>query len=156
MKKLRILFFIGTVAVLASCTKTYEAKSVQLENMNDSLNYTLGLANGANIKSYYLRNDSSAQTVADFVEALDKAYASDSEEANSEMFELGKNIGSFLKQQSEEGLMGDSTLTFNQKQVMQGLINALNGYNKGMTGEEARTYVQKTIEQKRNQNPAGE
>ena len=41
--------------------------------------------------------------------------------------------------------MGDSTLTFNDKLVKQGLVNALNGFNKGMTAKEAQEYIQKTM-----------
>ena len=41
--------------------------------------------------------------------------------------------------------MGDSTLTFNDKLVKQGLVNALNGFKEGMTPQEAQAYIQKTM-----------
>ena len=41
--------------------------------------------------------------------------------------------------------MGDSTLKFNEKLVKQGLVNALNGYSKGMTAKEAQEFIQKTM-----------
>jgi hypothetical protein len=74
--------------------------------------------------------------------ALDKAYKG----ANKgEMYNLGLQIGNSLKQQKAKGLMGDSTLKFNEKLVKQGLVNSLNGFNKGMTAKEAQEYIQKTM-----------
>lgn len=153
MKKTRIFFLIGTIAVLASCSK-YEAKTVQLNNVNDSLNYTLGLANGANIKNFYLRNDTTGAATKEFMDALVKSYKSKGSPENNELFELGKNIGSFFKQQEESGLIGDSTLTYNKEIALQGLINGLNNYTTGMSSDEAREYFQKTIQEIRNPKPA--
>jgi len=36
-------------------------------------------------------------------------------------------------------------LKFNEKLVKQGLVNAVNGFNKGMTAKEAQDYIQKTM-----------
>lgn len=155
MKKARIFLFIGTIAVLASCSK-YEAKTVQLNNMNDSLNYTLGLANGANIKNFYMRNDTTGAATKEFMDALVKSYKSKEKAGENELFELGKNIGAFFKQQEETGLIGDTTLTYNKKIALQGLINGLNNYTTGMSSEEAREYFQKTIQEIRNPKPAAQ
>ncbi|HQG68590.1 MAG TPA: hypothetical protein PLW20_08345, partial [Paludibacteraceae bacterium] len=78
MKK-QIGFMLATVLavfLLASCSKKYEAKKVELKTQNDSLNYTLGLANGEGIKNYYLQNDSSDAPIKALINALDKAYSS--------------------------------------------------------------------------------
>ncbi len=157
MKKARIFLFIGTVAVLASCSK-YEAKTVQLNDVNDSLNYCLGLANGANIKNFYLRNDTTDAAVREFMDALNKSYkakeAAESDTESDELFELGKNIGKFFKHQEENGLIGDTTLTYNKKVALQGLINGLNNYTEGMSHDEARDYFQRTLQELRSPKPA--
>lgn len=152
MKKTKIFCLLGLVAILAACgTKSYEAKSVQLNNQNDSLNYTLGLANGDGIKNYYLKNDSTPEvTINAFVVALEKEFKGEAKkETEDQMFELGKNIGSYFKQQEKEGLVGNPDLAFNMELVMQGLINTLSKYEDGMTAEEARAYFQATLQEVR-------
>jgi FKBP-type peptidyl-prolyl cis-trans isomerase FklB len=144
MKKQSFLSLVALVAIfmLTSCNK-YEAKTSTLKTQNDSLNYALGLANGDGIKNYYMKTDSSSKPIIALMKALDKAFKPG---ANiGEMYKLGLEIGTSFKQQKAKGLMGDSTLVFNDKLVKQGLINALNGFNKGMTAKEAQDYIQKTM-----------
>ena len=76
------------------------------------------------------------------MKALDKAYKGSDK---GEMYKLGLEIGNSLKQQKAKGLMGDSTLKFDEKLVIQGLVNALNSYDKGMTAKEAQEFIQKTM-----------
>jgi hypothetical protein len=144
MKKQSILSLVALVAIfmLASCNK-YDAKTATLKNQNDSLNYTLGLANGDGIKNYYMKTDSSSKPIIALMKALDKAYSTGADKG--EMYKLGLEIGNSLKQQKAKGLMGDSTLKFNEKLVRQGLVNALNGYDKGMTAKQAQEFIQKTM-----------
>lgn len=140
MKKQSIFTILACIAVFAmtSCNK-YEAKEVSLSNQNDSLNYALGLANGEGIKSYYLHNDSTDKPIIALMKAIDEAYKA---EVNSDaMYKLGLQIGSSFKQQKKQGLMGDSTLVFNDKLVKQGLVNALNGFKEGMTSAQAEEYI---------------
>jgi hypothetical protein len=143
MKKQSILTLVALVAIFmfASCNK-YGAKTSNLKTQNDSLNYALGLANGDGIKNYYMKNDSSNKPIIALMKALDKAYQGTDK---GEMYKMGVQIGSSLKQQKAKGLMGDSTLAFNQKLVLQGLVNALNGFDKGMTAKEAQEFIQKTM-----------
>lgn len=145
MKKQSILTLVALVAifVLTSCNK-YEAKNVELKTQNDSLNYTLGLANGDGIKSYYMKTDSTDKAISSLMKALDEAYKSGADK--DEMYKLGVQIGSSFKQQKAKGLMGDSTLVFNEKLVIQGLVNAMNGFKEGMTAQEAQEFIQKTME----------
>jgi FKBP-type peptidyl-prolyl cis-trans isomerase FklB len=149
MKKQSILSLVALAAILVmtSCNK-YEAKKSDLKNQNDSLNYTLGLANGEGIKNYYMQNDSTDKAIISLMEALDKAYKGGDKD---EMYKLGLEIGNSFKQQKANGLMGDSTLTFNDKLVKQGLINALNGFAEGMTAQEAQDYIQTTMMRIQNQ-----
>ncbi|HLP06216.1 MAG TPA: FKBP-type peptidyl-prolyl cis-trans isomerase N-terminal domain-containing protein [Paludibacter sp.] len=143
MKKQSILSLVALVAIFAmtSCNK-YEGKTISLKNQNDSLNYTLGLANSQNIKQYYMQKDSGDKPIVALMKALDKAYKGGDKD---EMYKLGLKIGNSFKQQKASGLMGDSTLAFNEDLVKQGLINALNGFDKGMTAKEAQEYIQKTM-----------
>lgn len=143
MKRQSIFSLVALVAILmlASCNK-YEAKKSDLKTQNDSLNYALGLANGDGIKNYYMRTDSSNKPIITIMKALDKAYNGSDK---GEMYKLGLNIGNTLKQQKAKGLMGDSTLPFNEKLVKQGLVNAFNGFDKGMTAKQAQEFLQKTI-----------
>ncbi|HRZ95961.1 MAG TPA: FKBP-type peptidyl-prolyl cis-trans isomerase N-terminal domain-containing protein [Paludibacter sp.] len=144
MKKQSIFTMVTLVAVLVftSCNK-FEPKEVKLSTVNDSLNYTLGLANGDGIKSYYMQNDSTDQPMIELLKALDKAYKGDANE--DEMYKLGLQIGGSFKQQKKQGLMGDSTLVFDTKMVRQGLVNALNDYKEGMTAEQAEEYIRVTM-----------
>lgn len=143
MKKQSILSLVALVAIfmLASCNK-YEAKTVTLKTQNDSLNYTLGLANGDGIKNYYMKKDSSNKPIIALLKAMDKAYKGTNK---GEMYKLGLEIGNSFKQQKAKGLMGDSTLVFDTKLVKQGMVNALNGFDKGMTAKEAQEFIQKTM-----------
>ena len=52
-----------------------------------------------------------------------------------------------LKQQKKQGLMGDSTLVFNEDLVIQGLVNALNGYKEGMSVTQADEYIRNVMNQ---------
>ena len=158
MKKQSILSLVALVAifVLTSCNK-YEAKTSTLKTQNDSLNYALGLANGDGIKNYYMKTDSSSKPIIALMKALDKAFKPGANKG--EMYKLGLEIGNSFKQQKAKGLMGDSTLVFDDKLVKQGLVNALNGYSKGMTAKEAQDFIQKTMmkiqnEKMKNQMPA--
>jgi len=144
MKKQSIFTIVTLVAIFAmvSCGK-YEAKEVSLSSQNDSLNYTLGLANGAGIKDYYMKNDSTDKPIAVLMKAIEEAYKTDV--PKDEMYKLGLQIGSSFKQNKTKGLMGDSTMTFNEKLVIQGLINALNGFEEGMKPAEAEKFIQETM-----------
>lgn len=144
MKKQSILSLVALVAILAltSCNK-YEAKSATLKTQNDSLNYALGLANGDGIKNYYMQKDSSDKPVIALMKALDKAYGASADKG--EMYKLGLEIGGSFKQQKAKGLMGDSTLKFNEDLVKQGMVNGLNNFKEGMTAQQAQEYIQKTM-----------
>jgi FKBP-type peptidyl-prolyl cis-trans isomerase FklB len=143
MKKQSIFPLVALAAIfmLVSCNK-YEAKKVDLKTQNDSLNYTLGLSNGDGIKGYYMKTDSSSKPIIALIKALDKAYKGANKD---EMYKLGLEIGNSFKQQKAKGLMGDSTLAFNEKLVKQGLVNALNGFKEGMTAKEAQEFIQTEI-----------
>lgn len=147
MKKLSIITIVAVISavVFTSCSN-YEAKEVKMSSMNDSLNYTLGLYNGKGIKDYYLKTDSSDKAIKALVDAIDKAYKADVNK--DELYKLGLQIGSSFKMNKKQGLLGDSTLVFDQKIVLQGLINALNGYKEGMNPKDADSYLQQYMMKK--------
>jgi len=144
MKKQSILSLVALVAIflLSSCNK-YEAKTVTLKTQNDSINYTLGLANGEGIKTNMMQKDSSEKAVVALMKAIDAAYKKDV--SKDEMFKLGQRIGETFKQQKTSGLFNDSTLKFNADLVKQGLVNALRNHKDGMTSQQAQDYLQKTM-----------
>jgi hypothetical protein len=147
MKKQSIFTIVAllTIFVMTSCGN-YKAKEVKMTSMNDSLNYTLGLYNGKGIKDYYLTKDSSDKAVAALIKAIDKAYKADVN--NDAMYKLGLQIGGSFKQNKKQGLMGDSTITFNKDLVMQGLVNALNNFGEGMKAADADKFLQEYMMKK--------
>ena len=139
MKKLSILI-IAEVAMI-SCGKTYTAQSVALDNQNDSMNYALGLVNGSQLKQYQLRNDSSMETVVEFIDALQRGYEGKVEQL-SEAAGIGRNIGQALKVAEETGLADNPAWTLNQKLFFQGLVNGVYNDTLVMNIDAARNYFQ--------------
>jgi FKBP-type peptidyl-prolyl cis-trans isomerase len=139
MKKICILA-IAALAMVA-CGKTYTAQTVVLENQNDSMNYALGLVNGSQLKMYQLRNDSSVETVAEFIEALQRGYDG-KVESLSEAAAIGKNIGQAIKASEKTGLADNPAWTLNEKLFFQGLINGLYNDTVVMQIDAARNYFQ--------------
>ena len=146
MKKL-IFTCMAIIAMFASCAKTYEAKSedqLQLATRVDSLNYMLGLANGAGVNEYMLRNDSDGTMAQLFLNKMDQAVERFSKD-NNEFYKYGRIIGLNIQYMERDGLMGDSTLTLNKDAFIQGFVNALNNYDYAFTKDSAEIYLQQTM-----------
>ena len=94
MKKV-VIILIAAMAMI-SCGNTYQVQKVALTNQNDSMNYALGVVNGAQMKMYQLRNDSSMETITEFIDALQRGYDGAIEEL-SEAGNIGRNIGQAIK-----------------------------------------------------------
>ena len=139
MKKLAIIL-IAAVAMI-SCGNTYTEKTVDLTNQNDSMNYALGVVNGAQMKMYQLRNDSSMETVTEFIDALQRGYDGKVEEL-SEAGSIGRNIGQAIKNAEKNGLADNPAWAINQKIFFQGLVNGLRHDTTVMKSEDARNYFQ--------------
>ena len=139
MKKLAIIL-IAAVAMI-SCGNTYTRKTVDLTNQNDSMNYALGVVNGAQMKMYQLRNDSSMETVTEFIDALQRGYDGKVEEL-SEAGSIGRNIGQAIKNAEKNGLADNPAWAINQKIFFQGLVNGLRHDTTVMKSEDARNYFQ--------------
>ena len=139
MKKVSIII-IAAMAMI-SCGNTYTGKTVELTNQNDSMNYALGLVNGAQMKMYQLRNDSSLETITEFIDALQRGYDGKIEEL-SEVGSIGRNIGQAIKNAEKTGLADNPAWTINQKIFFQGLVNGLRHDTTVMKAEDARNYFQ--------------
>ena len=138
MKKLSIIL-LAAVALI-SCGNSYKAQDAALTNETDSINYAIGLINGLQIKMYYLSNDSSEETVAEFIDAMDKAYLDKEEELNDIQRE-GRQIGSAFKGFETKGLAERKEWTLNEKALLQGLVNGLYKDTSIMTMDEAEPLV---------------
>ena len=139
MKKLCILAIAALTMV--ACGKTYTAQTVVLNNQNDSMNYALGLVNGSQIKMYQLRNDSSMETITEFIDALQRGYDGKLEQL-SEAAAIGKNIGQAIKNSEKTGLADNPAWTLNEKIFFQGLVNGMYNDTVVMQIEAARNYFQ--------------
>ena len=139
MKKISILL-IAAMAMI-SCGNTYTIKTVALTNQNDSMNYALGVVNGAQMKMYQLRNDSSIETVIEFIDALQRGYDGKIEQL-SEAASVGRNIGHAIKNAENSGLADNPAWTLNEKLFFQGLVNGLYHDTTVMQIDEARNYFQ--------------
>ncbi len=138
----RMSFFVALVAtVMVSCGNSYEAKTVALSNQNDSLNYALGVANGAQVKMYYLRGDSTNAPVVEFMDALIKGYESGAEEV-SQIVRTGESIGQAIKQMEKRGVAENPAWPLNEKIFFQGLVNGIHHDTTVMTLDVARDYFQ--------------
>lgn len=152
MKKLNIFFAVAliTAFIFTSCDSN-KAKLPTLKTQLDSLNYAFGLANGKGIKDYYLAADSANADslkvkIASLLKGLNDGLKGDADQGNAELIELGKNIGSALKEQTKSGLMGDSTLKVDIDIIKQGLVNGLKGSEIQMTASDAQMYLQTTMQ----------
>ena len=138
MRKVSIII-LAAVAML-SCGNSYKAQDAVLNNETDSVNYAIGLLNGLQIKMYFLSNDSSNEAVAEFIDAMDKAYLDKDEELNNIQHE-GRQIGSAFKGFETKGLAERKEWTLNEKALLQGFVNGLYKETSVMTMEEAEPLV---------------
>ncbi len=149
MKNIKFILAVLLVVAFTACNSN-KAKLPTLKTDIDSLNYAFGLANGNGIKNYYLAKDSAnADSLKIKIEALLKGIKEGMKGGDSDYAELegiGTNIGTALKEQSEKGLMGDSTLKVDMDLIKQGLVNGLLGSKVTMTPEEAQMYVNTTMQ----------
>ncbi len=140
MKKMS--FLVALVAtVMVSCGNSYEAKTIALNNQNDSLNYALGLTNGAQVKMYYLQGDSTHAGATEFMDALVRGYEGANKEV-SQAARAGESVGQAIKQMEKTGLADKATWTLNEKIFFQGLVNGFHHDTTVMTNAVAQNYFQ--------------
>lgn len=141
MKKNSNLLIVAIVLAIFSFSScdSIKPKEVALNNVNDSINYTLGQWQGDVFKQQYFPEDSSNVKLEAFIKALDKAY---SNKKGSEMYDLGLQVGKYFNDQTKSGFFGDSTLVGDTDMIMKGLINALNDYQEVVSATQADSIVQ--------------
>lgn len=138
MKKISI-FLLAALAMI-SCGSSYKAQDVNLTNETDSVNYALGLINGLQIKMYYLSKDSSDEAVAEFIDALEKAYLNKEEEL-SEIAQTGRQFGTSAKMFEKKGLAENEAWVLNEKLFFQGVVNALFEDTTVLNAEESESFL---------------
>ena len=150
MKKQNFLTMalIAAILGLASCGGNYKAKKANLSTQEDSLNYALGLAISEELRMNALQNDSSEKSIAALVEKIEKVYT---DENTDQVYKTGNQIGNMMKEQRKSGLIGDSTMKFNEELFKKGLVKGIKGDTTGISGAEAMVYFQNTMQIKQNE-----
>ena len=142
MKKLGISLLVLCMAMV-SCSHSYEVKNVTLADQTDSINYALGYLNGAQIKMYYLANDSSDAVITEFMDALNEGYNLKEEPSQIEL--LGINMGTAVKDMEKKGLAENPRYPINEKAFFQGIVNGIFHEATIMNANDARTFYQTKI-----------
>lgn len=140
MKKQNIILAVAAIFVLSSCNSN-KTQMPELKTQLDSLNYAFGLANGNGIKQYYMQGDTTGTAVESLLKGFDEGMKGSAKEENAEMRDLGTRIGTALKEQTESGLLGDSTLKVNIELIKQGLINGMLKSDVQMKPEDAQMFL---------------
>lgn len=142
MKKTSILALAAIAMV--SCGNSYEAKDAVMANSNDSVNYALGLVNGAQVKMQTLADADEKEVdkaTTEFIDALQRGWDGAVEEL-SEAQTVGQNLGRAIKGAESKGLADNDKWTLNEKVFFQGLANGLYNDTTVMRIDEAREYFQ--------------
>ena len=144
MKKISLLAIIAAVAMV-SCSNTYEAKTVELTNVYDSVNYALGLVNANSIKMQQFRSIDSTEYKAAtnaFMDGLVAGYEGEAKEEPSEVVNVAQNVAYNVQEMEKSGVAAVKSWTVNEKMFFQGLINAMLDENLCWTADSARDYFQ--------------
>lgn len=139
MRKISILL-VAAMAMI-SCGNTYKAQKPTLSSQNDSVNYALGLVNGAQLKMMHMQKDSSNKAITEFMDALQRGYDGKVQEL-SEAASVGQNIGYAIKMSEKTGLADNPAWTLNEKIFFQGLVNGIYRDTTVMMDDFARDFFQ--------------
>lgn len=137
-----------TLPIIALCTlamvayaKKPQTEVLTLNNLNDSINYALGVLNGDQIQMYYLKGEATPIVINEFIDALQNGYDGTIEQLSNSA-KIGKNIGISIKNAKEKGLADNPAWTINQKIFFQGLVNGLYQDSSMMNKADALNYFQ--------------
>ena len=128
-------------AVFAKCPN--KAKTVELKNFQDSLNYAFGLANGLQLKVSLLADDTTGTGIDEFVENVNKGLKIKMH--NPQLVSMAKNIGTTIREQESIGLMGVEGLETNYDFIKQGFINGLYNDTEQFDLQSANQYVENVM-----------
>lgn len=123
-----------------------------LRTQTDSINYTLGVANGDAIRNYYLKDKPLEEFIGVFMKYFDAGFLvenqftkPDSINKYAEIIELGNKVGNALKAQVSTGLMDYSSLKVDFETVRKGLDDGLRNNISIISAEDAQRYLQETL-----------
>ncbi|MDR1584789.1 MAG: FKBP-type peptidyl-prolyl cis-trans isomerase [Prevotellaceae bacterium] len=149
MKKNNLFLTAFTVVVLfASCGKTYQAKDITLNSVNDSVNYAMGISYGNSLKTEIL--DTTGKKQKDFFKAVEKGYKSSIASLSHEEIQAyyqGIELGSNIKAQP---FFGDSALKVIPKIAQKAINNTLLGKELKISAENAREVADRLFAKFRN------
>ena len=131
--------------ILAKCP--YKAKTIELKDGVDSLNYAFGLMNGGQIRSYVLADDTTGDGMKEFIDNVNKALKQNMR--NPQVVAAATNIGTAIREQEPVGLLGIAGLETNYDLIKQGFINGLYNYTEQFDMQSANTYVESVINHKK-------
>lgn len=144
MKQFKLLAILATVAMV-SCSNTYEAKTVDLQSENDSINYFLAYTTAANIRMQAFRDIDSTEhkaAIASFMNAFSEAIEAKEVAEPSEAEQFGNRIGVSVKNYEKDGLEGIHSWGINEPIFFQGIAYALEQDASVMDSETAMQYLQ--------------
>ena len=127
--------------VKGKCPKT--AKTVELEDKLDSLNYAFGLLNGSQIKTYLLAEDEDGTGVEEFIKNVNLGIKEDVH--NAQAVSIGKSVGKAIREQEPVGLLNTPGLETNFDLIKQGFINGLYNHTTQFDMQSAGQYVESVM-----------
>jgi FKBP-type peptidyl-prolyl cis-trans isomerase FklB len=127
--------------VRAKCPKS--AKTIELKNYTDSLNYAFGMMNGSQVKNYLLAEDSTGADAKEFIENVNKGLKASVR--NPQLVTIAKNIGTAIREQEAVGLLGIAGLETNYDMIKAGFINGLYNYTEQFDMQTANQYVESVV-----------
>ncbi len=131
--------------VKAKCPS--KAKTVELTNALDSLNYAFGFMNGTQIRGDLLAEDTFEEDVEEFIDNVNKGLKQ--EVRNPQLVSMAKSVGKAIREQEPVGLLGIEGLETNFDLLKQGFVNGLYNYTEQMDFQTASVYVETVINNKK-------
>ena len=131
--------------VTAKCPT--KAKAIELKDAIDTLNYAFGFANGTQIASYLLAEDSTGEDTKEFIDNV--IIGMKENIRNPQLVNTAQTIGRSIREQEPVGLLGVEGLETNYDLIKQGFINGLNNYTEQMDMQSAGQYVEGVIAEKK-------
>ena len=132
---------IAEETIKGKCPK--KAKTIELSNYNDSLNYAFGVLNGSQMRMYLLAKDSTGEAIDEFISNINHGLKS--KVINPQLVMMAQNIGKAIREQESVGLLNVAGLETNFELIKQGFINGLLGGTEQWNSEFAGEYIQSTM-----------
>jgi FKBP-type peptidyl-prolyl cis-trans isomerase FklB len=132
---------IAEKTIKGKCPK--KAKTIELSNYNDSLNYAFGVLNGSQMRMYLLANDSTGEAIDEFISNINHGLKS--KVINPQLVMMAQNIGKAIREQESVGLLNVAGLETNFELIKQGFINGLYNFTEEWDMQAAGKYVDEVI-----------